>query len=506
MKTVTAASALLLSLTLGTDAYAAKAPAASGGTVINDDYTFKNDNFGKNDVLNMGVTVAQNSEPAAAKNPPLKKPIESIKTTKQAAKAPAKKGGKRGLYERNSENWSIYIRDADGEHIYERNAYPEAYPKKKAATTSGGNNVQNSYNLNGDTFGSNSNFNMQSTTAINGGNTASVNVNADSSKKKGGKRWLYESQGLEIRDFDDSLYERDAEPAFEGYLYERDLLERGGLLSGGDAKGGDSRTKGGNSSKNQNTINKTNLRGNGQIINMSSSTAQRGGNTVGGPGGANSGNGGKGGGFSYSASVQMPPIPRKRWLQAREAELDAREAELDLYERDLLERGGLLSGGNARGGNSKTEGGNSSNNKNTIGKTNLKGNGQIINMSSATSQSGGNTQGKAGGMNTGSGGAGGSAGFSANLQLPPIPMRRWVERRDAFPEELYFEERDAEAYPEELYFEERDAEPEYQDWYHLYARDAYPEAEAEADAEAEFDFDFDGLYAREAESLDEYDY
>ncbi|MCJ1386277.1 hypothetical protein MMC17_009403 [Xylographa soralifera] len=466
MKTVATASAVILGLTLGAEAYAKKSSSAvSGGTTVDTSYNFNKDNFGSNDVLNLGTTVTQNKAPAAA----------------PAAKASTKKGGKRGLYARDLENWGIHIRDADGEYIYER----AAYPKKSSPSVSGGNQVANNYQITGDTFGSNSNFNMQSTTAINGGNTAAAI--STGSKKGKGKRGLYESSYLEIRDVDDLLYERDAEAdaeadaEIEAFLYEREAF-----LNGGAAKGGSSSAKGGNTSSNNNKISKTNLSGNGQIINMSSATSQKGGNVQGGTGGANGGSGGAGG--SLGMSVALPPIPRKRWLAARDLDIQEREAELEAL---IIEREAFLDGGGASGGASKAQGGNNSKNNNNISKTNLKGNGQIINMSSSTAQKGGNVKGGNGGANMGNGGAGG--GMQLSAQLPPIPMRRWLESRDA--------------YPEELYFEERDAEPEYEEWMSLYAREAYPEAEAEAEADAEADYDFeDGLYAREAYGYDEYDY
>ncbi|MCJ1292889.1 hypothetical protein MMC34_004442 [Xylographa carneopallida] len=456
MKTVATASAMILGLTLGAEAYAKKSsPAVSGGTTVDTTYNFSKDQFGSNDVLNLGTSVTQSNAPAPAAKAP-------------AAKASTKKGGKRGLYARDSENWGIYVRDVDGEYIYER----AAYPKKSSPSVSGGNQVQNSYQITGDTFGSNSNFNMQSTTAINGGNTAAAI--STSGKKGKGKRGLYESSYLEIRDVDDLLYERDAEAdaEIEAILYEREAF-----LNGGAAKGGSSSAKGGNTSSNNNKISKTNLSGNGQIINMSSATSQKGGNVQGGNGGANGGSGGAGG--SFGMSVALPPIPRKRWLAARDIEIQEREAELEAL---IFEREAFLDGGGASGGASKANGGNNSKNKNSISKTNLKGNGQIINMSSSTAQSGGNVRGGQGGANMGNGGAGG--GMQLSAQLPPIP-RRWLEARDALPEELYLEE--------------RDAEPEYEEWMSLYAREAYPEAEA--------DFDFEeGLYAREAYGYDEYDY
>ncbi|MCJ1435081.1 hypothetical protein MMC27_004451 [Xylographa pallens] len=461
MKTVTTASAVILGLTLSAEAYAKKSSSpVNGGTTVDTNYNFNKDQFGTNDVLNLGTTVTQSGAPAA--------------------KASTKKGGKRGLYARDSENWGIYVRDANGEYIYERAAYP-----KKSPSVSGGNQVANSYQITGDTFGSNSDFNMQSTTAINGGNTAA----AISTGKKGkGKRGLYESSYLDIRDVDDLLYERDAEADAEAEAeIEAILYEREAFMNGGAAKGGSSSASGGNRSSNDNKINKTNLSGNGQIINMSSATAQKGGNTQGGTGGANGGSGGTGG--SLGVSVALPPIPRKRWLAARDLEIQEREAELESL---IIEREAFMDGGGASGGNSKSQGGNNSKNKNSINKTNLKGNGQVINMSSSTAQSGGNTKGGNGGANSGTGGNGG--GMQLSAQLPPIP-RRWLEARDAFPEELNFEE--------------RDAEPEYEEWMSLYAREAYAEAEAEAEAEAdaEADYDFEeGLYPREAYGYDEYGY
>ena len=465
MKTV--ATAVILGLTLSTEVYAKKSSSAvSGGTTVDTTYDFSKDQFGTNDVLNLGTTVTQSNGPAA-KAPAAKAP---------AAKASTKKGGKRGLYARDSENWGVYVRDADGEYIYER----AAYPKKSSPSVSGGNQVSNSYQMSGDNFGSNSNFNMQSTTAINGGNTAAAI--STGSKKGKGKRGLYESSYLEIRDVDDLLYERDAEADAEADAeMEAILYEREAFLNGGAAKGGSSTANGGNHSNNNNKISKTNLSGNGQIINMSSATSQKGGNVQGGTGGANGGSGGAGG--SLGMSVALPPIPRKRWLATRDLEIQEREAELEAL---IIEREAFLDGGGASGGASKAQGGNNSKNKNSISKTNLKGNGQIINMSSSTAQSGGNVKGGQGGANMGNGGAGG--GMQLSAQLPPIP-RRWLEARDAFPEELYFEE--------------RDAEPEYEEWMSLYAREAYPEAEA--DAEADFDFE-EGLYAREAYGYDEYDY
>jgi len=463
MKTVATASAVILGLTLGVDAYAKKS-SSSGGTTVDTTYNFSKDQFGSNDVLNLGTSVTQGAPAAKAGG-------------STASKAAPKKGGKRGLYARDSDNWGIYIRDADGEYIYER----AAYPKKSSPSVSGGNQVANNYQITGDTFGSNSNFNMQSTTAINGGNTAAAI--STGSKKGKGKRGLYESSYLEIRDVDDLLYERDAEADadVEAILYEREAL-----LNGGAAKGGSSSAKGGNSSSNNNKISKTNLSGNNQIINMSSATSQKGGNVAGGTGGANGGSGGAGG--SLGMSVALPPIPMRRWLAVRDLEIQEREAELEAL---IVEREAFLDGGGASGGSSKSQGGNNSKNSNSISKTNLKGNGQIINMSSSTSQKGGNVRGGNGGANAGNGGAGGSLQLSA--QLPPIPARRWLEARDAFPEELYFEE--------------RDAEPEYEEWMSLYAREAYPEAEAEAEADAEADYDFEeGLYAREAYGYDQYDY
>ncbi|MCJ1418895.1 hypothetical protein MMC32_005246 [Xylographa parallela] len=452
MKTVTTASAVILGLTLGAEAYAKKSSSAvSGGTTVDTNYNFNKDQFGANDVLNLGTTVTQSAAPAA--------------------KGSSKKGGKRGLYARDSENWGIYVRDADGEYIYER----AAYPKKSSPSVGGGNQVANSYQITGDTFGSNSNFNMQSTTAINGGNTAAAI--STGSKKGKGKRGLYESSYLDIRDVDDMLYERDAEADAEAEAeIEAILYEREAFMNGGAAKGGASTATGGNRSSNNNKINKTNLSGNGQIINMSSATSQKGGNTQGGTGGANGGSGGAGG--SLGMSVALPPIPRKRWLAARDLEIQEREAELEAL---LIEREAFMNGGGASGGNSKANGGNNSNNKNSISKTNLKGNGQVINMSSSTAQSGGNVKGGKGGTNMGNGGAGG--GMQLSAQLPPIP-RRWLEARDAFPEELYFEE--------------RDAEPEYEEWMSLYAREAYAEADAEAEAEAEAE--------AAAYGYDEYDY
>ncbi|MCJ1392042.1 hypothetical protein MMC18_004909 [Xylographa bjoerkii] len=473
MKSVATASAVILGLTLGADAYAKKS-SVSGGTTVDTTYDFSKDNFGSNDVLNLGTTVTQAAAPAA-------KAGGTAKAGGSTAPKPStKKGGKRGLYARDSENWGIYIRDADGEYIYERAAYP-----KKSSTVSGGNQVSNSYAITGDTFGSNSNFNMQSTTAINGGNTAAAISNGG--KKGKGKRGLYESSYLEIRDIDDLLYERDAEADAEADAeIEAILYEREAFMNGGAAKGGSTSAKGGNNSSNNNKINKTNLSGNHQIINMSSATSQKGGNVQGGNGGANGGNGGGGG--SLGMSVALPPIPRKRWLAARDLEIQEREAELEAL---IVEREAFMNGGGASGGNSKSQGGNNSKNNNKISGTNLKGNGQIINMSSSTAQKGGNVKGGNGGVNMGNGGAGG--GMQLSAQLPPIPMKRWISERDA--------------YPEELYFEERDAEPEYEEWMSLYAREAYPEAEAEAEADAEADYDFEaGLYAREAYGYDDYDY
>ena len=404
MKPITAASILALSsIILGVNAFPKQgAPSVSGGTVVDTTYNFKNDRFGTNDNLRLGAVVTQQGPPRT-------------------------KSPKRGMVERDSE-WGLYIRDADAEYLYERNAYP--YPKKSSSSVSGGNSVQNTYELKGDNFGNNNNLNMQSTTGVYGGTTVAA-VTASTGKKGKGKR--------------------DAYAEIESLLSKREALH------GGAAKGGSSKTKGGNTSSTKSTLNGDKSRGNGRNIDFQSTTYQVGGTTIGSPGGANYANGGAGG---------APPSPNaaKRWLQARDVEISARSAELESL---IFERKAFLNGGAAKGGDSKTNGGNNSKNNN-----NAKGSKGNVYMPNYTVQNGGNTKGGNGGANAGNGGAGGS--FSIPLSIP-IPVRRWLE--------------------------ERDAEPEFQESFHLYAREAYPEAEAEAEAEAypeaEADLE-DGLYARDA--------
>ena len=117
---------------------------------------------------------------------------------------------------------------------------------------------------------------------------------------------------------------------------------------------------------------------------------QKGGNTVGGKGGANSGAGGAGG--SLSVPVSLPPMPMRRdadfeKLYAREFDFEDLEAR-DFDDYELFARGGFLSGGDARGGDSKTRGGNNISNKNNLKGLKMNGGGNTFNMQSMNQQKG----------------------------------------------------------------------------------------------------------------------
>jgi len=317
-----------------------------------------------------------------------------------------------------------------------------AFPKKgKDNTVQGGNQATTTFTFNKDQFGNNDVINLQAATG------------------QQGKRAIFErypeSWELYIRDaYPDPYAEAEAYP----------------FMNGGAAKGGDSKTGGGNSANNQNTLKNDKFTGNGQSISMGNSVQQLGGNTKGGGGGRNSGNGGGGGSLSIPLSLPLPV--RRRWLQMREADPEVYMYERNAYPDPYAEPEPFLNGGGAKGGDSKTNGGNNVKNENTLKNDKFTGNGQTISLGSTTQQIGGNTGGGKGGANGGSGGQGGSLSIPVSL---PMPVRRGLYIRDADPEASYFEERDAylNAYAEALELYERDAYPDAYAEPELYARDAY---------------------------------
>ena len=285
----------------------------------------------------------------------------------------------------------------------------------------------------------------------------------------------------------------------ENILHIRDLLEREAyaeayaFLDGGKAKGGSSTTSQNNNIKTNNVI-KGGRIGNGNNLYMGTSIGIKSGGVTGGAGGINTGTGGAGGSLSVPISV---PMPARRWLEERDAELDAYLYERDLYERDAYaEADPFLNGGGASGGNSRTGQNNNINTKTGLNKVNI-GNGNAIQMGTSIGIKSGPVKGGNGGANGGNGGGGGS--LSVPLSIPmPMRVRRWLEERDAELDDFH-------------YYEKRDAFPEFEETY-LYAREAYPDAYAEAEAEAEADAEADAwadyeaeLYARDA-YLDEYEY
>lgn len=334
-----------------------------------------------------------------------------------------------------------------------------AFPKKgKDATVQGGNQATTTFQFTKDQFGNNDVINLQASTGQQGGQT------------KAGKRGVY---GRDHASWE--LYIRDAypEPYAEAEAYP--------FLNGGTAKGGDSKTDGGNSANNQNTLKNDRFNGNGQTFNMGSSVSQVGGNTMGGKGGRNTGKGGAGGSLSVPVSM---PMPMRRWLHIRQADPDLYLHERNAYPYAHAEPEAFLNGGGANGGDSKTGGGNRVKNENTLKNDRFNGNGQTFNFGSSANQVGGNTVGGKGGANSGSGGQGGS--LSVPVSIPP-PIRRSLYIREADPEAYFYEERDA--YP--------DASSEA---YELYEREAYPDPYAEAEAAAEAEAE---TYAREAGLCDE---
>ena len=353
MKNITAASFLAISSVM----FGAKAFPQPAGTVV--DYNFKNDRFGTNDRLKLGLV-----------SPHIRSP-------------------RRGIYERDPGHWSLYMRDADAGITHERNAYPDAYPGKPS-TIGGGNQVQNTYDLKNDKIGNNNNLYMQASTGVKGGNTAAA-VSTSGGKNGKDKRGLYESSGLKDRKLNDVLYERDAYADIEAHYNKREALphvvstgcntflnnptlkeyksgngqtvsmqsssrqfggntirgrgdsnyakrwlqardleiaarsaeleslifEREALGNGGAAKGGDNKPQAGNI-----VSNKPSSKGQGPV-NQSAQMSQSGGNNFGGKGGANTGNGGQGSfGFSpqFSPTLSIPALPRRRWIKERNAE------------------------------------------------------------------------------------------------------------------------------------------------------------------------------------------
>ena len=131
-----------------------------------------------------------------------------------------------------------------------------------------------------------------------------------------------------------------------------------------------------------------------------------------------------------------------------------RDLENFLHVRDLLEREAyaeayaFLDGGKSKGGSSTTSQTNTVNTNKAI-KGSKIGNGNTLYMGTNVGIKSGSVTGGAGGVNTGSGGAGGSLSVPLSLSMP---ARRWLEERDA--------ELDA-------YLNERD----------IYERDAYAEAD-----------------------------
>ena len=343
--------------------------------------------------------------------------------------------GRRFIYERDAEDgWNLYVRDTL-DQLYARDAYPEAEALFEEGATShganshttGGNRAHNmnSFHHHSHPGGHGNSYTFQSLRQQQGGNTVGGQAGGNSADGKS------------------AMARRFAEAEAEAFL------------NGGAAKGGDSTTKGGNIANNHNQLKGDKFNGGHNTFNMQSMTQQKGGNTQGGNGGANSGKGGQGG--SFSVPVSLPPMPMRRDAFA------APEMFYELYERDAF-----LDGGPAKGGDSTTKGGNQAHNHNQLKGDSFNGGHNTFNMQSMTQQKGGNTRGGRGGANGGNGGAGGS--FSIPVSLPPMPMRR-----DAL------------------------ADPEV--FYELHERDAYPDPEAEAEAEAEYEAE---LYARELDFYDEF--
>jgi len=182
------------------------------------------------------------------------------------------------------------------------------------------------------------------------------------------------------------------------------------------AKGKDATVQGGNQATTTFSFNKDSF-GNNDVINLQASTGQQGGQTT----------------KSGKRAIYVRD-PESWKLYVRDAYPEA-YAEAEAY--------AFLNGGSAKGGDSKTNGGNSATNSNTLKNDKFNGNGQTFNFGSSVSQVGGNTMGGNGGRNTGKGGAGGSLSVPVSL---PMPVRRWLDTREADPE-AYFYERDAFADP-----------------------------------------------------------
>lgn len=293
------ASALLvaLSLSLGVDAIAGKKKPATtevqGGNHVQTTYEFKNDQFGANDVINL-----QNY---------------------QTVQGGQTKNGPRDLYQ-------LYIRNADPEFIYEREAYPGGFlsggDSKGGDSKSGGGNrvITNTQISHSDLRGSGNTFNLQNQQMIQGGNVRGGNGGLNSgSGGQGGSLSIPNPYKIPR-----SLYARDA------YAYAEPEAYPGGFLGGGDARGGDSKSKGGNTVITKTQLSHDDLRGNGNSFNLQNQQVVQGGNLRGGNGGANGGNGGGGGTLNLGGF-------RRRDLYERDAEPEAypeAEAEAYLQERD----------------------------------------------------------------------------------------------------------------------------------------------------------------------------
>ncbi|MCJ1360686.1 MAG: hypothetical protein MMC33_010695 [Icmadophila ericetorum] len=234
---------------------------------------------------------------------------------------------------------AFYLRSAEPEFIYQRDAFadadPEAYPgflsggdsKGGSSTTKGGNHNNNSPNFKGMSVGNGATFSQGNMQTNKGGNVRGGNggVNGGSGGSGGALSIPMPPMPLpERRD----LFAREAYADADAEAYP------GGFMSGGDAKGGSSTSKGGNHNNNSPNFKGMKI-GSDTSFSVGNMQSNVGGNVRGGNGGANSGNGGGGG----SLSIPMPPmpLPARRDIHVRDAYAHAEaEAEASLEERDAI--------------------------------------------------------------------------------------------------------------------------------------------------------------------------